>query len=243
MNFSFHFFVLQLCFLLVSTYLVRNCYSVCACFRAGASTFQVLARYDSVRARHDSADAYFFPARARYDTAHARYDTAHARYDTAHARLYSVRARVYYARARLYSVRARVYSVRARLYNARTRLHSVCARLYSARARLYSAHARLHSVHARQSTSRFRLRLPHKRPRPWLSVRARRRTVRALERPVRSDINAFAPEGSRETTAACARGTISPRPFATTQCPKPLHLGLQLRKQLLARYVVGEDKS
>jgi hypothetical protein len=208
MNFSFHFFVLQLCFFLVSAYLVRNCYSVCACFRAGASTFQVLARYDSVRARHDSADAYFFPARARYDTARAR--------------LYSVHARVYYARARLYSVRARVYSV--------------CARLYSARARL-------HSVHARQSTSRFRPRLPHKRPRPWLSVRARRRTVRALERPVRAGINAFAPEGSRETTAACARGTISPRPFATTQCPKPLHLGLQLRKQLLARYVVGEDKS
>jgi hypothetical protein len=65
-------FVLQLCFLLISAYLVRNCYSVCACFRAGASTFQVLARYDSVRARHDSANAYFFPARARYDTARAR---------------------------------------------------------------------------------------------------------------------------------------------------------------------------
>jgi hypothetical protein len=208
MNFSFHFFVLQLCFLLVSAYLVRNYYSVCACFRAGASTFQVLARYDSVRTRHDSADAYFFPARARYET----------------------------ARARLYSVRARVYSVRARLYTARAHLHSV-------RARLYSARARLHSVHARQSTSCFRPRLPHKRPRPWLSVRARQRTVRALERPVRTGINAFAPEGSRETTAACARGTISPRPFATTQCPKPLHLGLQLRKQLLAKYVVGEDKS
>jgi hypothetical protein len=86
MNFSFHFFVLQLCFLLVSAYLVRNCYSVCACFHAGASTFQVLARYDSVRARHDSADAFFFPARAR---------------------VYSVRARLYNARARLHSVRAR----------------------------------------------------------------------------------------------------------------------------------------
>jgi hypothetical protein len=222
MNFSFYFFVLQLCFFLVSAYLVRNCYSVCACFRAGASTFQVLARYDSVHARHDSADAYFFPARARYDTARTR--------------LYSVHARLYYARARLYSVRAHLYSVRSRLYSAR---------------------ARLHSVHARQSTSRFRPRLPHKHPRPsnirrctrkyrpcpWLSVRARRRTVRALERPVRAGINAFAPEGSRETTATCARGTISPRPFATTQCPKPLHLGLQLRKQLLASYVVGEDKS
>jgi hypothetical protein len=74
-------------------------------------------------------------------------------------------------------------------------------------------------------------------------IRARRRTVRALEHPVRAGINAFAPEGLRETTAACARGTISPRPFATTQCPKPLYLGLQLHKQLLARYVVGEDKS
>jgi hypothetical protein len=229
MNFSFYFFVLQLCFLLVSAYLVRNCYSVCACFRAGASTFQVLARYDSVRARHDSVDAYFFPARTRYDTARAR--------------LYSVRARLYYARARLYSVRTRLYTARARVY--------------SVRACLYSARARLHSVHARQSTSRFRPRLSHKHPRPsnirrctrkyrlrpWLFVCARRRTVRALERPVRAGINAFAPEGSRETTAACARGTISPRPFATTQCPKPLHLGLQLRKQLLARYVVGEDKS
>jgi hypothetical protein len=201
MNFSFYFFVLQLCFLLVSAYLVRNCYSVCACFRAGASTFQVLARYDSVRARHDSADAYFFPARARYDTA-----------------------------------RARLYSVCARLYTAR-------ARVYSVRACLYSARARLHSVHARQSTSRFRPRLPYKHPHPWLSVRARRRTIRALERPVRAGINAFAPEGSRETTTACAQGTISPCPFATTQCPKPLHLGLQLRKQLLARYVMGEDKS
>jgi hypothetical protein len=200
MNFSFYFFVLQLCFLLVSAYLVRNCYSVCACFRAGASTFQVLdrydsihARYDSIHARHDSADAYFFPARARNDT----------------------------ARARLYSVRARLYSVRARLY--------------SVRARLYTTRARLHSVHAHQSTSCFCLRLPHKRPRPsnirrctqkyrlrpWLSVRARRRTVRALERPVRAGINAFAPKGSRETTATCARGTISPRLFATTQCPKP----------------------
>jgi hypothetical protein len=195
MNFSFHFFVLQLCFLLVSAYLVRNCYSVCACFRAGANTFQVLARYDSVRARHDSADAYFFPARARYDTARAR--------------LYSVRARVYSVRARLYTAHARLHSVRARLHSVRARLHSV-------RARLYSARARLHSVHARQSTSRFCPRLPHKRPRPWLSVRARRRTVRALECPVRAGINAFAPEGSRETTAACARGTISPRPFATT---------------------------
>jgi hypothetical protein len=133
---------------------------VCACFRAGASTFQVLAYYDSVCARHDSADAYFFPARARYDTARAR----------------------------------------------------------------------LHSVHARQSTSRFRPRLLHKRPRPlnirrctqkyrpypWLSVRAQQRTVRALEHLVHTGINAFAPEGSRETIAACARGTISPHPFATT---------------------------
>jgi hypothetical protein len=145
---------------------------VCACFRAGASTFQVLARYDSVRARYDSADAYFFPARTRYDS----------------------------ARARLYSVRARLYTARAHLY----------------------------SVHARQSTSHFRPRLPHKRPpaskiykctrkyrpRPWLSVCARRHTVRTLEHPVRAGINAFAPEGSRETTAACARGTISPRPIA-----------------------------
>jgi hypothetical protein len=202
---------------------------VYACFRAGASTFQVLARYDSVRARHDSADAYFFPARARYDTAHAR--------------LYSIRARLYYARARLHSIRARLYTARARLYSVRTRL--------------YYVRACLHSIHARQSNSRFRPRLPHKcpcpsnirkctrkyRPRPWLSVRARRHTVRALERPVGAGTNAFAPEGSRETTAACAQGTISPRPFATTQCPKPLHLGLQLRKQLLARYVVGEEKS
>jgi hypothetical protein len=118
---------------------------VCACFRAGASTLQVLARYDSIRARHDSADAYFFSTRACYDT----------------------------ARARLYSVRAS--------------LHSVRTRLYSARARFYSARARLHSVHTCQSTSRFRPRLPQKRPRPsnirkctrkyrpspWHSVRAR----------------------------------------------------------------------
>jgi hypothetical protein len=138
---------------------------VCACFCAGASTFQVLARYDSVRARHDSADAYFFPARAR---------------------------------------------------------------LYSVRARLYTARARLHSVHARQSTSHFHPRLPQKRPRPsnirkctrkyrprlWHSVCARRRNVRALEHPDRAGINAFAPEGSRKTTSACARGTISPRPIA-----------------------------
>jgi hypothetical protein len=159
---------------------------VCACFRVGASTFQVLARYDSIRARHDSTDAYFFPAHARYDTA-----------------------------------RARLYSVRAHLYTARARLHSV-------RARLYSAHARLYSARARQSTSRFRLRLPQKRPRPsniykctrkyrpslWHSVRARRRNVRTLEHPIRAGINAFALEGSHETTAACARGTISPRPIA-----------------------------
>jgi hypothetical protein len=159
---------------------------VCACFRAGASTFQVLAHYDSVCARHDSVDAYFFPARAHYDTA-----------------------------------RARLYSVRARLYTAHTRLHSVHARLYSTCARFYS-------VHARQSTSRFHPCLPQKRPRPsnirkctrkyrprpWLSVRARRRNIRALEHPVCAGINAFAPEGSRETTAACARGTISPCPIA-----------------------------
>jgi hypothetical protein len=32
-------------------------------------------------------------------------------------------------------------------------------------------------------------------------------------------------------------------PLCHAQCPKPLLLGLQLRKQLLARYVVDEDKS
>jgi hypothetical protein len=49
---------------------------------------------------------------------------------------------------------------------------------------------------------------------PWLCVCARRSTVRVLEHPIRVGINAFAPEDSRETTAACARGTISLRPFA-----------------------------
>jgi hypothetical protein len=86
-----------------------------------------------------------------------------------------------------------------------------------------------------QSTSRLRLCLPHKRPRPatirlrtrihrlrpWLSVRARRRTVRALDHLVRAGINAFAPEGSRKTTATCARGPISSRPFSVHSVQSP----------------------
>jgi hypothetical protein len=110
MNFSFYFFVLQLCFLLVSAYLVRNCYSVCACFRAGASTFQVLARYDSVRARHDSANAYLFPPAPVYIPS---------------APVYIPSAPVYITPAPVYipftPVRARVVSVRACRTNVRAR--------------------------------------------------------------------------------------------------------------------------
>jgi hypothetical protein len=60
-TFFFFCFVFQLCILLVSSYLVRNCYTVCACFCAGANTFQVLTHFDPVRARHDFARAVFFP--------------------------------------------------------------------------------------------------------------------------------------------------------------------------------------
>jgi hypothetical protein len=41
--FFFFFLVSLLYILLVSSYLVRNCYTVCAYFRADARTFQVLA--------------------------------------------------------------------------------------------------------------------------------------------------------------------------------------------------------
>jgi flagellar biogenesis protein FliO len=43
LTFFFFFLVFVLCILLVSSYLVRNCYTVCAYFRADARTFQVLA--------------------------------------------------------------------------------------------------------------------------------------------------------------------------------------------------------
>ena len=56
--FYFFFIVFQLYKLLVSSYLVRNCYTVCACFYARARTFQVRAIYDPIRARHDSTCAY-----------------------------------------------------------------------------------------------------------------------------------------------------------------------------------------
>jgi hypothetical protein len=86
------------------------------------------------------------------------------------------------------------------------------------RARVVSVCACRRNVRAR----RIYLNVPEKissapvafRPRSWLSVRARRRNVRALEHPVRTGINAFALEGLRGTTATCARGTISPRPIA-----------------------------
>jgi hypothetical protein len=106
---------------------------VCACFRAGASTFQVLARYDSVRARHDSADAYFFPARTHYDT----------------------------ARARLHSVRARLYSARARFYSARARLHSVHARQSTSRFCPRLPQKRLRPSNMRKCTQKYRPRSWH----------------------------------------------------------------------------------
>jgi hypothetical protein len=52
-------------------------------------------------------------------------------------------------------------------------------------------------------------------------VHARRRTVRALDHPVCAGINVFVPEGSRETTAACTQGTISPHPFAVHSVQSP----------------------
>jgi hypothetical protein len=141
------FLVFQLCFLFVSAYLVRNCYTMCACFRVGANTFQVLTRHDSVRACHDSAHAYFFPARTCFDTACAHYDT--------------VRARLNSTRAHLYSARAHLYSTRARLYSALAHLHSVRACLHSARAHLQST-----PVPNFQSTSRLRPHLPHRHLHP-----------------------------------------------------------------------------
>ena len=38
-------------------------------------------------------------------------------------------------------------------------------------------------------------------------------------------------------------GDYKSTPLCRAQCPKPLHLGLQLHIQLLARYVVGEGKN
>jgi hypothetical protein len=92
--------------------------------------------------------------------------------------------------ALLNSIRTCLYSVRARLYYVR-------ARSVYFRAQFVSVCACRTDVHARK-----------------LRVHAQRSTVRALEHPVRTGINAFAPEGSRETTTTCARGTISLRPFA-----------------------------
>jgi hypothetical protein len=193
----------------VSAYLVRNCYTVCACFRTGASTFQVLAR-------HDSARAYFFPARTRFNTARARYDTVRARLYSARTHLYSAHARLYSARACLYFARARLYSTRARLHSVRARLHSACARLHSTPVPNFqsTSHLRPHLPHRHPRPSNIYKRTRKYRPHPWLCVCARRSTVRVLEHPIRVGINAFAPEDSRETTAACARGTISLRPFA-----------------------------
>jgi hypothetical protein len=60
LTFLFLFLVFLLCILLVSSYPIRNCYTMCACFRVGARTFQVLARQGPVRTHHDSARAGFF---------------------------------------------------------------------------------------------------------------------------------------------------------------------------------------
>jgi hypothetical protein len=44
LSFFFFFLVFLLCMLLVNSNPIRNCYIVCAYFRAAARTFQVLAR-------------------------------------------------------------------------------------------------------------------------------------------------------------------------------------------------------
>jgi hypothetical protein len=54
-----------------------------------------------------------------------------------------------------------------------------------------------------------------------LHVSTRRSTIRALGPHFRADINAFALEDSHETTAACAQGTISLRPFAVHNVQNP----------------------
>ena len=96
-----------------------------------------------------------------------------------------------------FQVRALQYSIRARPDSVRARRSAVCARLISVRTHGHNARARLTSVRAHCD-----------------GVRARQNTVRAL-------INAFAPECSRKTTAACAQGTISPRPFAINSVQSP----------------------
>jgi hypothetical protein len=170
-NFLFLFLFFQLYILLISSYLIRNCYTVCACFRAGASTFQVLARYDPIRARHDSARAYLFP-----------------------------RPRPLRYRPRLFIFHPHPFIFHPRPFTFRI-----------FRARFVYIRACHTNVHAWQTYVSVRKNL----------VRARRCTVRALEHPVRASINAFVLKGSREITTTCARGTISPRPFAVHSVQSP----------------------
>jgi hypothetical protein len=147
--------------------------------------------------------------------------------------LYCVRAGVstFQVLARHDSSRAHLYSTRA-VYIPPTPVYILPAPVYIPPAPVYIPSKPVPNF---QSTSCLRPCLSHRcprssnickrtgkyRPRPWLCVRARRSTVRALEHPVLTGINAFAPEGSCETTAACVQGTISPRPFAMHSVQSP----------------------
>jgi hypothetical protein len=114
-----------------------------------------------------------------------------------HALFNSVRAHYDTTYARLYSVRACSVFFRARFVYVRT----------------YCTDVRARRTHVSVWETLVRAR--------GLRIRARRSTVRALEHLIRADINAFAPEGSRETTAACAWGTISLRPFIVHSVQSP----------------------
>jgi hypothetical protein len=152
----------------VSAYLVRNCYTVCTCFRAGASTFQVLAH-------HDSARAYFFPPTL---------------VSIPPAPITILSVLVYISSAPVYIPPAPIHIPSTPVPNFQS-----------------TSHLRPCLPHRRPRQSNICKRTRKYRPRPWLCICA-------LEHPICASINVFAPEGSHETTAACARGTISPHPIA-----------------------------
>jgi hypothetical protein len=105
--------------------------------------------------------------------------------------------------------------------STRARYDTAHARLYSVRTRSLFSRARFDSVRARKTHVSVHEILVHTH---CLRVRAQRRIVYALEHLVHAGINAFAPEGSRKTTATCAWGTISSRPFAVHSVQSPCTL-------------------
>jgi hypothetical protein len=154
--------VFQLCFLLVSAYLVRNCYTVCACFRAGANTFQVLTRYDSICAYFFPPTPVTIPSAPVYIPPAPIYILSTLVYIPSMP-VYIPPAPFYIPSPLVYIPSPPVYIPPAPVYIPPVPINIPSTPVYIPPAPVYILSTRVPNF---QSTSRLRLCLPHKRPHP-----------------------------------------------------------------------------